>query len=214
MNRVSEKPSIPKRASVPPDDQTLISQCRAGDQGAFKELVQRYQRKVYGIAFGMLHSSEDAMDVTQDVFIKIHKYLDRFQGTSSFYTWMYRMVVNLCIDHLRKEGRAKIVDYDDSLAHDENGEGGFQLSSSWDTNPGKVLARKEISSMIHGALQQLSPNHRAVLLMREVDGLSYSEMAEIMRCTRGTIMSRLFHARKQMQQSLLQTLGEKDLTAD
>jgi len=208
------KPSIPERASVSLDDQTLISQCRAGDQAAFKELVQRYQKRVYGIAFGMLHQSEDAMDVTQEVFIRVHSYLNHFKGASSLYTWLYRIAINLCIDHLRKTGKYQTVDYDDSMGHDHEGDPGELLPSSADLNPGKILARKELRIMIENALQGLSPNHRAVLLMREVDGLSYSEMADIMHCSQGTIMSRLFHARRRMQDELSAVMREKDLTTD
>jgi RNA polymerase sigma-70 factor (ECF subfamily) len=207
MNNPVPKPSIPK--SVPRDDQALIAKCRAGDRGAFRELVERYQSRVYGVAFGMLHNADDAMDVTQEVFIKVHTYLDHFRGTSSFYTWLYRIAINLCIDHLRKEGKAQTVDYDDALDHDYSEEANELLPASWDMNPGKALDRKELSGFISRALQALSPNHRAVLLMREVDGLSYSEMADVMQCSKGTIMSRLFHARRRMQDALLAPMGEK-----
>jgi RNA polymerase sigma-70 factor, ECF subfamily len=193
---------------VPLDDQTLIAQCRAGDQGAFRELVQRYQRRAYGIAFGMVHHVDDAMDITQEVFIRVHAYLDHFKGTSSFYTWLYRIAINLCIDHLRREGKLQTVDYDDSVAHDQGEAAGELLPDRSEMHPGHVLARKEMSEMIHTALQTLSPNHRAVLLMREVEGLSYTEMAEVMQCNKGTIMSRLFHARRRMQEALRPLMGE------
>jgi len=192
------------------DDETLISRCRAGDQAAFKELVERYQRKIYGLAFGMLHHADDAMDITQEVFIRVHSYLDHFKGSSSFYTWLYRIAVNLCIDHLRKQPKGQTVDYDDALDHDY-GEGAEELlPTTWDMNPGKAMDRKELGQMIQSALQTLSASHRAVLLMREVDGLSYSEMAEVMQCNKGTIMSRLFHARRRMQDALVAMLGEKN----
>jgi RNA polymerase sigma-70 factor, ECF subfamily len=192
---------------VPLDDQTLIAQCRAGDQAAFRELVQRYQRRVYGIAFGMVHNVDDSMDITQEVFIRVHSYLDHFKGTSSFYTWLYRITINLCIDHLRREGKLQTVDYDDTVAHDQ-GEASDLLPDRSEMHPGHVLARKEMSEMIHKALQTLSVNHRAVLLMREVEGLSYTEMAEVMQCNKGTIMSRLFHARRRMQEALRPLMGE------
>jgi RNA polymerase sigma-70 factor, ECF subfamily len=213
MNMAPGNASIPEGASVSLDDQALISRCRAGDRGAFKELVQRYQRRIYGIAQGMLHSKEDAMDVTQEVFIRVHMYMSHFKGTSSFYTWLYRIAVNLCIDHLRKEGKLQTVDYDDSVAHDYGEDPGELLPKTLDMNPGSALDRKETSALINKALQTLSPNHRAVLLMREVEGLSYTEMAEIMQCNKGTIMSRLFNARKRMQDALVALMREKDLQA-
>lgn len=192
------------------EDDTLIARCREGDQGAFRELVERYQRKVYGLAHGMLHNPDDAMDITQEVFIRVHSYLKHFKGSSSFYTWLYRIAINLCIDHLRKEQKSQTVDYDDALDHDY-GEGAEDLlPNTWDMNPGKAMDRKELNQMIQNALKTLSPNHRAVLVMREVDGLSYSEMAEVMQCNKGTIMSRLFHARRRMQDALMAVLGEQN----
>ena len=154
------------------------------------------------------------MDITQEVFIRVHSYLKHFKGSSSFYTWIYRIAVNLCIDHLRKDARGQTVDYDDALDHDY-GEGAEELlPSTWDMHPGKAMDRKELSQMIQAALQTLSPNHRAVLLMREVEGLSYSEMADVMQCNKGTIMSRLFHARKRMQDALTAMMGDKNPLQD
>jgi len=196
---------------VAADDHTLVTQARAGDSKAFRALVERYQRKVYGVAFGMLRSAEDAMDVTQETFIRVHRYLDRFQGSSSFFTWLYRITVNLCIDHIRREGKAQTVDYDDAMDHP--GETGELSTWSMDTNPAHLVARKELQAVIASALETLSPNHRAVILMREVEGLSYSEMAEVMQCSKGTIMSRLFHARRRMQIALTEVMAQKKTAA-
>lgn len=194
------------------DDKTLVARCQAGDQDAYRQLVQRYQRKVYGVAFGMLHSAEDAMDVTQEAFIRVHRYIDDFMGSSSFFTWLYRIVVNLCIDHIRREGKAQTVDYDDTISH--TSQEAEQLRPwSMDGNPAHALDRKEMREMIEKALESLSAPHRAVILMREVEGLSYTEMAEAMRCSKGTIMSRLFHARRRMQVALGEALEEKSKTA-
>lgn len=213
VNTSARPTSIPEEAGVWLDDETLISKCRAGDQGAFRELVERYQRKVYGIAFGMLHNADDAMDITQEVFIRVFGCLDHFKGSSSFYTWLYRIGVNLCIDHLRKQAKSQTVDYDDALDHDCEGAEDL-LPGTWAMNPGKAMDRKELSQMIQSALETLSPTHRAVLLMREVDGLSYSDMAEVMQCNKGTIMSRLFHARRRMQGALMAMMGERNPLAE
>lgn len=216
--RRREKPRImrqdrgPGPATSVADDRTLVARARAGDETAFRELVQRYQRRVYGVAFGMLHNAEDAMDVTQDAFIRVHRYLERFEGSSSFFTWLYRITVNLCIDHLRKEGKAQTVDYDDSIAH-QNPDAGQLRPWSLEMNPGRELDRSELRELIARALESLSPNHRAVILMREVEGLSYAEMAKVMRCSKGTIMSRLFHARRRMQAALVEAMQERNKTA-
>ena len=197
------------------DDQTLILQCRAGDQAAFRELVKRYQQKAYGIALSMLRNADDAMDVTQEAFIKVHRYLDNFKGSSSFYTWLYRITVNLCIDHIRKNKKAQTVEYEDAMDHDE-AQGGELLPSTMDMDPARNLDRRELRELIDRALERLSPTHRAVILMREVEGLSYREMAEVMEVSMGTIMSRLFHARRRMQTALQEDLerGEEGEHAD
>ena len=151
-------------------------------------------------------------DMAQEAFIRVHRYLERFKGSSSFFTWLYRITVNLCIDHIRREGKAQTVDYDDAMAHPEQ-EIGQLRPWSLDGNPARSMDRKDLRKAIDRALEALSPNHRAVILMREVEGLSYAEMAEVMRCSKGTIMSRLFHARRRMQAALLDALDETKKTA-
>jgi RNA polymerase sigma-70 factor (ECF subfamily) len=204
--------AVTSTVGVELDDKTLVVRCKGGDQDAYRQLVQRYQRKVYGVAFGMLHNAEDAMDVTQEAFIRVHRYIDRFKGTSSFFTWLYRITVNLCIDHLRKVNKAQTVDYDDAISHAD--EGSEQLRPwSADMSPGRAMDRKEMREMIEKALESLSPNHRAVILMREMEGLSYKEMASAMKCSKGTIMSRLFHARRRMQEALGAVMEENKTAA-
>jgi RNA polymerase sigma-70 factor (ECF subfamily) len=184
----------------------LVLQAQAGDEKAFRELVERYQRRVYGLAYGMLRDADDAMDVVQETFIKVHRYLGRFKGTSSLYTWLYRITINLCIDHLRKVGKTHAVDYDDARAH-ETGVHEELMPSTLHMDPDRSLARREIREQVNRALATLSANHRAVILMREVEGLSYTEMAEVMQCSKGTIMSRLFHARRRLQAALIEVMA-------
>ncbi len=205
-----------KSKSGNPDDLDLVDRARAGDQDAFRVLYQRYHRRVYALAFGVLHNQEDALDVVQEGFVKAHRYLDRFEGNSSFYTWLYRIVMNLSIDHIRKHKRVRHVDFNDAVDHGQSqtesplGEAAL-LPRILGQNPGKALARKEIREQIERALGTLSENHRAVLVMRELEGMSYEEMATAMECSKGTIMSRLFHARKNMQKCLLDYMGgQKD----
>ena len=198
------------------DERALVDRARGGDDAAFRTLFERYHRRAYGLALGVVKSPDDAMDVVQDAFIKAHRSLPRFEGTSSFYTWLYRIVMNLAIDHLRRGKRSKNVDWADVNerdAQDAAGDDGL-LPKILDENPGKVLVRKEMRAHLEDALATLSDNHRAVLVMRELDGLSYEEMAQAMKCSKGTIMSRLFHARKNMQRRLVELMGgEKDLDA-
>jgi RNA polymerase sigma-70 factor (ECF subfamily) len=202
-------------ADASTDDRELVGRARAGDPQAFRVLFERYRRRAYALAYGMLHNSDDALDVVQDAFIKAHRYLAKFEGNSSFYTWLYRIVMNLAIDHIRKAKRARHVDFNDALAHHEDeapvGEESL-LPRILGSNPHQSLARAQVREQISAALETLSENHRAVLVMRELEGLSYEEMAQVMECSKGTIMSRLFHARRNMQKTLLDMMGgDRDL---
>ena len=186
----------------PVDDAELVAAARRGDRDAFRTLFERYHRKAYALAFGVLRHQDDALDVVQDAFIKAHKYLDKFEGNSSFYTWLYRIVMNLAIDHLRKHRRVKPVELDEQHLEESAGDDTL-LPKILGGNPGRALMDKEIRARIDQALGELSDNHRAVLIMRELEGMSYEEMAQAMGCSKGTIMSRLFHARKNMQRQLV-----------
>ena len=159
----------------------------------------------------MVHNAEDANDIAQEAFIKVHKYLDNFKGSSSFYTWLYRIVINLCIDFLRREGRYSNVGYDDGQSHGSQGSDAAvgdpltPVDQTW--NPGQELGRREAGEQIMKAIESLSANHRAVILMREVEGLSYREMAKVLDCSQGTIMSRLHHARFKLRKLLKDYVG-------
>jgi RNA polymerase sigma-70 factor (ECF subfamily) len=188
---------------APRDDARLVQRCVAGDQAAFRELVELYQRRVYTIANGIVRNPDDAMDVVQDAFVKVHKHLPSFKGESSFYTWIYRIVVNLCIDRKRKKSRAAEVDYDDTLSHSDDGPtDGPTLATLTIDGPSKALSRKELREHMQVALEKLTEEHRAILVLREVEGLSYEELAESLGIAKGTVMSRLFHARKNFQKHL------------
>jgi RNA polymerase sigma-70 factor (ECF subfamily) len=194
---------------VDPSDSELVERYRRGDAQAFETLVKRYQRRVFALAFGIVHDTEDAHDIGQEAFIKVHRYIDRFEGSASFYTWLYRIVVNLAIDHLRRHCKAPMVEYDDSLDRsDASGASAPIFPNRLGGSPAEALQNQELRDQIRLGLEQLSPNHRAVLILREVEGLSYSDMSKVMRCSKGTIMSRLFHARKRMQAFLQKYLNE------
>jgi RNA polymerase sigma-70 factor (ECF subfamily) len=185
-----------------PDDRQLVDAAKRGDVGAFRELVTRHQRRAYAVALGMVHDPDDARDVCQEAFLKVHKNLATFEGEAQFFTWLYRIVTNLCIDQLRKK-RGQQVEFDETQAQGEADEAGIApVRTGFD--PARALADKELRGQILRALDKLSPAHRAVLVMREVEGLSYQEMADTMECSIGTIMSLLFHARKKMQTLLIE----------
>lgn len=186
-----------------PTDQELVARVQGGDRNAFRTLVERYQRRAYGIAVGLLKNPEDAMDATQEALVRVYTRIAGFKGDSSFYTWFYRIVVNVCIDHCRKHGRFKGVEYDDALAHDGDGGATLPLTGNVDQlHPGRAAQNSELRRALDAALEKLSTNHRTVLLLREVEGLSYEEIAEVCELHLGTVMSRLHHARKNLQLAL------------
>ena len=219
MNKRREKPSIPGESDARDDeeadrqdpDRELVDRARQGDREAFRLLFQKHHRRAYALAYGVVHNADDALDVVQEAFLKAHRHIHNFEGAAGFFTWLYRIVMNVAIDHLRKQGRVTTVDYDDAMAHMEDAPGAPEglLPRVVGGNPQKELARRDLREKIDEALAKLSPNHRAVLVMREVEGLSYEEMAKAMKCSKGTIMSRLFHARRYMQKHILELFGGK-----
>ncbi len=191
-------------------EKQLVKAAQEGDRKAFQTLVETYQRKVYGVCLGMLKDPADSKDVSQEVFIKVYRYLDKFNFESSFYTWLYRITVNKCIDFIRKQKRKREVDYDDGILRDDDVEGDDEiLPSRLGLNPDKVYGRKELRSQMLEALESLSEKHRTILILREVEGLSYSEMAEVLDISKGTVMSRLYHARRYFQEAVKEYIGDE-----
>jgi RNA polymerase sigma-70 factor (ECF subfamily) len=190
------------------DDLTLVKRVRSGDQRAFKLLVERYQRKVYAVALGMLKDKEEAMDVSQEAFVKVYKYLDHFKGDSSFYTWLYRITVNICIDVMRRKGSSggDMEAFDESVAMDLEDARIGALGSRLGTNPQKSALRRELADKIQEALAAVPEKHRAILLLREIEGMSYEDLARTLDIPKGTVMSRLFHARAKVQKILSEYL--------
>jgi RNA polymerase sigma-70 factor (ECF subfamily) len=190
---------------VEPSDWDLVRRARDGDRDAFRTLVERYQRKVAALALGMLRNREDALDVVQDTFTKAYQSLDRFKGDSSFYTWVYRIAANLCIDRQRRDAKLVHVPID---ARGSDGEATGEeipaaaLEISEPDEPFQRARDAEISQALARAISELTPEHRAVILLREVDGLSYEEISEVLGCPKGTVMSRLHYARRQLQERL------------
>ena len=183
-------------------DADLVRLCQAGDTAAFDQLVVRYRTRIFGMIYNMVHSEQDAWDLAQDSFLKAWKSIGRFRGQSSFYTWIYRIVMNVTIDWLRKKQiKAGGAEFDDSIQLKEV-DPASKTSPKPDALPSERMEQKEIRSEIDKAIAQLSPEHRAVILMKEIDGMQYHEIAEALGCSIGTVMSRLFYARKKLQNLL------------
>jgi RNA polymerase sigma-70 factor, ECF subfamily len=190
------------------DDLTLVKRVRSGDQRAFKLLVERYQRKIFSVALGMVKDREEARDVSQEAFVKVYKYIEHFKGDASFYTWLYRITVNICIDVLRRRGGGKNehVEFDETVQMDSAEANIGALGSRLGTNPQKSALRKELAAKIQEALEQVPEKHRAILLLREIEGMSYEDLSRTLEIPKGTVMSRLFHARAKVQKILSEYL--------
>ena len=180
----------------------LVKRCQNGDAEAFDELVTRYRTRVFGMIYNMVHSEQDAWDLAQDSFVKAWKSIGRFRGKSSFYTWIYRIVMNVTIDWLRKKQvKGAGAEFDDAVQLKEI-DPAAKTAPKPEEQPYERMERAELRQKIDNAIAQLSPEHRAVILMKETEDMQYHEIAEALGCSIGTVMSRLFYARKRLQNLL------------
>lgn len=180
-------------------DRELVRESRRGDKEAFRELVERYQRKILAIALGMVHNRDDALELTQETFFKAYENLSKFKGESSFYTWLYRIVVNLSIDYRRRDRRHPTVPLTDRTTGEDLE---ITLPDHELSDPYQQASAGEIGERVAQAINELTPDHKAVILLREVEGLSYEDISRVMQCSKGTVMSRLHYARKKLQTKL------------
>jgi RNA polymerase sigma-70 factor, ECF subfamily len=180
----------------------LIKRCQAGQTEAFDELVTRYRTRIFAMIYNMVHNEQDAWDLAQESFVKAWKSIKRFRGRSSFYTWIYRIVMNVTIDWLRKKQvKAGGAEFDDAIQLKEIDPASKTVPKA-DPLPHERMERTEVRARIDRAIGQLSPEHRAVILMKEIEEMQYHEIAETLGCSIGTVMSRLFYARKKLQNLL------------
>ncbi len=177
------------------DDKSLVRAAQKGDLIAFEELVARHRDKIYARAYSMMRNEEDAIDLSQEAWVKAWQRLKQFQGESSFGTWMTRIVINLCLDQLRRHKRQRAESIE---AMDEESGGVERHMPVVTVNPTERLERVELRQRIDQALSQLSEAHRTALVLCEFEGMEYKEIAKAMECSIGTVMSRLFYARRKM----------------
>jgi RNA polymerase sigma-70 factor (ECF subfamily) len=176
-------------------DEQLVKAAKKGNMAAFEELVARHRDKVYARAFSMMRNEDEAVDLSQEAWVKSWQRLKQFQGESSFGTWMTRIVINLCLDQLRKRKRQRA----ESIEEMEAESGGVERQMAIVTvNPTERLERGELRKKIDQALSQLSHEHRTALVLHEFEEMEYKQIAKTMGCSIGTVMSRLFYARRKM----------------
>ena len=180
-----------------PDDQALITRARQEDGAAYDELIRRYQERIYATIYHMTSNHEDANDLTQEAFIKAYRALKSFKGNSSFYTWIYRIAVNKTINFLKQRKNRfhlSLNDLDFNAEHDPD-----LVALVSEKTPRRELDLVELQEKLNGAMQKLSETHRLVVTLHDIQGLSHDEIGKIMGCNVGTVRSRLFYARQQLQ---------------
>ncbi|MCS6765902.1 MAG: RNA polymerase sigma factor RpoE [Candidatus Protistobacter heckmanni] len=189
-------------------DQILVERVQKGDKRAFELLVSKYQRKIFRLISRLIRDPVEVEDIVQDAFIKAYRALPQFRGESAFYTWLYRIAVNTAKNHLANQGRRAespgdiVVEEAETFANSEN---------LRDINtPESVLQGKQVAETVNKAMQALPEELRAAILLREIDGLSYEEIAEVMNCPIGTVRSRIFRAREAIAEKLRPLLGTMD----
>ena len=202
----------PTASKASEEVRALVRRTLEGDDDAFAELFRRYRDKVYRISYRFTRDHDDAMDLTQTVFIKVHRSLDSYREESSFATWISRVATNCGIDLVRQRKREAKVKLDDAAELTDEalvdvGQGGPRLS------PSAEVTNAELGEMIRAAVDDLSDKHRSVFVLHCVEGTPYKEIAEILGISIGTVMSRLFHARRYLRKSLAPYLGETRLRA-
>jgi RNA polymerase sigma-70 factor (ECF subfamily) len=180
---------------VEPSDWELVQQCQTGEMGAFQELVSRYHQKIYVVILGLVRNREDALEVAQETFFRAYRKIKGFQGGSSFYTWLYRIAVNIAIDSQRRQKR-------NPLDFRETMDGLFEQQNEVAKDPFSDVHDRELREKLVSAINDLTPEHRAVIILRTIEGLSYKDIGEILGCSEGTVMSRLHYARKKLQEKL------------
>jgi len=188
-------------------DRDAVARAREGDQEAFRVLVERYQGRAHRLALRVLRDEEQARDAVQDAFLKVHSNLGRFENRSSFYTWLYRLVMNVCLDAKRRDRSSRFVDTPEvgdleRIATHETMPASEQHFRVHEEAPDAALDRSELRAAVARAITALPDAARETLILREVEGLSYSEIAEALDIPKGTVMSRLHYARRRVQELL------------
>ena len=188
----------------PEDDRNLVDRAKHGDREAFATLVRRHQARAFNVAYQMVRNREDALDISQEAFARAYTSLPTFKGEASFATWLHRIVINLAIDSLRRRRVTGTASYDDTRAVSEAHEA--ELSTPDD--PATALESKQVRALLARGIAELPPAQRAVLVLREVEGMTYEEISRAIGCSLGTVMSRLFYARRRLQQVLKKHLPD------
>ena len=199
--------TIQKKAGEDTSELALVQAAKKGDLEAFSELVRRYDRNIFRIAQHITHNEEDAQDVVQDAFLKAYQNLEQFQGNSKFYTWLVRIAVNEALMKLRRRRSDKTVSIDEDV---ETEEGSMPREvADWSPNPEQLYGQSELSDILKKTIQGLPPGFRTVFVLRDVEGLSTEETAEMLGLSIPAVKSRLLRARLQLRERLARYFKSK-----
>ena len=185
---------------------SLVTRAKSGDLSAFDSLIVRYRNRLYSVIYNMTMNADDAADLTQESFVKAFRSLAKFKEKSSFYTWLYRIGVNLTLTHLKKRKIRQFFSFD-NVSDDGGINKDLEAVSSTSSTSVKKALNNELHEKLNEALSKLSDKHRTIVVLFEIDGLGHKEIAKIMKCTDGTVRSRLFYAKQQLQSYLSEYLN-------
>ena len=195
----------PERQQEADSDRMIVQRVQSGDVAAFDALILKYRARVYGVVYNMTSNREDAADLTQDAFIKAFQSIHRFQAQSSFFTWLYRIAINSTLTHLRKAKLRTFFSFEKITDEDKTAQLVNQLTEKKGAD--RDLFIRELQEKLNEAMMKLSINHRTVVTLFEIEGLSHEEIAEVMECSVGTVRSRLHYAKQLLQAELQQYMN-------
>ncbi len=178
---------------VKDEDILLVDRFKKGEEKAFDELVNEYKKRIYYLAYSLTSNHADALDLSQEAFIKVYKSIHKFRGRSSFYTWLYRITVNICLNHLKRESKKKEVSFDERIE---------VAQVDWWSNPKKALENKELQEDLTKAIDSLPPQQKTVFTLRHLEGLPHKEIASILGCSIGNVKANLFQALQKLRDKL------------
>ena len=197
---------VPRGPAPDTEDAALVEKCVAGQNEAFEQLFVKYRQRVFAVAWRLLRDEDAALDVVQDAFIRAYEQMENLRGEARFFPWIRRIAVNLSIDRLRHLKRSSEVELDEHrVGEGDDGRedrAGVVLARNADESPERKAELSEFSEALSGALLKLSESHRTVFMLHAAEGMSYKEIADTLDCNVGTVMSRLFYARKRLQELL------------
>ncbi|MGB0415555.1 MAG: RNA polymerase sigma factor [Coraliomargarita sp.] len=186
-------------------DWAIVQKVKDGNVGAFDRLVQKYREHIFSVIYNLTSNREDASDLTQDTFIKAFQAIGRFKGKSAFFTWLYRIAINTTMTFLKKQGRRRYINYETINEEASSSEIVEKLTAKNRSEKGVLV--QELQEKLNESLQKLSPKHRTVVVLHEIEGLEHAEIAEITKTSVGTVRSRLHYAKQQLQSYLQEYVG-------